>query len=115
MIEILFIGMNLVAVFFIILNSTNNKSPGALDNASGVACVLELLKYYSNQEHELKNYDLWFLFTGAEELGTMGIRHFYKSMMNFNKKKTFIINFDSIGKNVSYFSSSINKKKNKMY
>jgi len=115
-IEIVLIGINLVAVFLIILNSTNNKSPGALDNASGVACVLELLKYYSNKEHSLNNYNLWFLFTGAEELGTMGIRHFYDTLMDFNREKTYVINFDSIGKKVSYFSSSINpKKKREIY
>ncbi|MFX1277524.1 MAG: M28 family metallopeptidase [Promethearchaeota archaeon] len=112
-VEIILIGINLIALFSIILNTTNNKSPGALDNASGVACVLELLKYYSNRENRLNNYNLWFLLTGAEELGTMGIRHFYNNIMNFNKKKSYIINFDSIGKNVSYYSSSINNKKNK--
>lgn len=112
-IEFIFMLINLGAVIFIVLNSTNNKSPGALDNASGIACVLELLKYYSKQEHWLKNFNLWFLFTGAEELGTMGIRYYYDSFMKIDRRKSFFINFDSIGKKVSYFSSSINKKNKK--
>ena len=111
--EFIALGINLFAVILIILNTTNNKSPGALDNASGVTCVLELLKYYSKYENRLNNYNLWFLFTGAEEIGTMGIRHFYDKIMDFNKKKTIIINFDSIGKKVTYFSSKINPKRRK--
>lgn len=83
-------------------NSTNNSSPGAIDNASGIACVLELLSYFSNPESRLKHYSIWFVFTGAEECGTMGIRNFYHLVKNLNREETMIFNFDSIAKN-SYF------------
>ncbi|GAH35094.1 unnamed protein product, partial [marine sediment metagenome] len=55
----------------------------------------------------------WFVFTGAEETGTMGIRHFYNHIKHLDKKKSYAINFDGIGgKDLSYWSSYINPKKN---
>jgi len=93
--------LNIIAVILIMLNTTNNKSQGALDDASGIACVLELLNHYSNPEivKELKNMILWFCLTGAEEGGTIGIRHFYKIIKKNNLKKDqiIVINFDAIG------------------
>jgi Zn-dependent M28 family amino/carboxypeptidase len=85
----------------LLLNTTNNISKGAIDNGTGIACVLELLNHYS--ESKLINYDLWFVFTGCEECGTMGIRNFYKILENFDKDSTLIINFDAIGKMVTIF------------
>jgi hypothetical protein len=108
----LFVGVNFLATILIVMNSTNNKSNGASDNASGVVCVLELLKYYLNTELRLKNFNLKFVFTGAEECGTMGIRHFCNELSNVDKEISFIINFDAIGKVLAYFSSSINPTSN---
>jgi len=97
---ILILIINCVTTVIIWLNTTNNKSKGAIDNASGISCVLEILQYYSDPENRLKNYDLCFVFTGAEESGTMGIRNFYKNIKLYDRNKTFIINFDSIAKRV---------------
>ncbi len=108
----IFVGINFFTTFLFMINTTNNKSYGALDNASGVVSVLELLNYYLNPELRLKNYNLWFVFTGAEECGTMGIRHFCNECGDLDKTKSIIINFDSIGKSLAYFSSSINPNKN---
>jgi hypothetical protein len=47
----------------------NNRSPGALDNASGVATILTLAESERDQD------DVAFLFTDAEELGLVGARH----------------------------------------
>ncbi|MFX1552538.1 MAG: M20/M25/M40 family metallo-hydrolase [Promethearchaeota archaeon] len=91
----------------ILLNTTNNNSKGAIDNASGVSCVLELLNYYSKSENRLKNYNLWFVFTGAEESGTMGIRNFYRYMKDYDRDKTFIINFDSIAKTINLWDHGL--------
>ncbi|MFW9866544.1 MAG: M28 family peptidase, partial [Candidatus Thorarchaeota archaeon] len=71
-----------ISTIMILLNSTNNLSHGVIDNATGIACVFELLKHYLDSQ--LLNYDLWFVFTGCEECGTMGIRNFYNVMENFN-------------------------------
>jgi ABC-type multidrug transport system fused ATPase/permease subunit len=109
------LGLNLFTVILILLNKTNNDSNGALDNASGIACVLELLSYYSNlnQELRLKNLNLWFVFTGAEECGTQGIRKFYKILKEIKKdKKQFIvINFDAIGTKLDLIKFGLTKHK----
>ena len=95
--------LNFIASIIIDFNSTNNSSQGAVDNASGIACNLELLNYYSIQKNKLSNYDIWHLFTGAEECGTMGIKHFYNNLENYNPKKSIAFNFESIAKHVYLF------------
>ena len=86
-----------------LLNITDNRSTGAVDNASGIACNLELVNYYAIPENRLTNYNLWFLFTGAEECGTMGIRNFYNNLENFDPNKSVIFNFESIANHVYLF------------
>ena len=98
--------INLVSTIFILLNTTNNKSNGALDDASGISCVFELLNYYKNPERRLKNFKMWFIFTGAEECGTTGIRNFYNTIKEFNRNTTLALNFDSIGQEPIIFSST---------
>jgi len=93
----------MLVAFLLLLNTTDNSSVGAVDNASGIACNLELAHYYSLPENRLKNYNLWFLFTGAEECGTMGIKHFYNNMKNLNPDKSIMFNFESIAKHVYLF------------
>ncbi len=77
--------------------NTHNKSPGALDNASGMAIVFELSSYF--KDHNLNNYNLWFCQFSAEELGTMGSRIFVNNHEQyFVKEKVFQINFDMVSK-----------------
>jgi hypothetical protein len=94
---------NLIAATILLLNITDNRSVGAVDNASGIACNLELVNYYSNPKNRLKNYNLWFLFTGAEECGTMGVKHFYNNLKNVDQDKSIMFNFESIAKHVYLF------------
>jgi hypothetical protein len=91
------LAINLVATIALCFNTTNNESPGAIDNASGITCVLELLNYYADSKFRLNNYNLWFLFTGAEETGTNGIRHLYHMLKHLDRTKSFMLNFDTIG------------------
>ncbi len=95
--------VNLISTILFILNTTNNESNGAIDNASGIACVLELLTYFSNPESRLKHYNLWFVFTGTEECGTMGIRNFYYKLTRVNKEQSIFLNFDANAKNTYLF------------
>lgn len=75
--------------------NTHNKSPGALDNASGMAIVFELSSYF--KDHSLNNFNLWFCQFSAEELGTMGSRIFVNNHEHqFNKEKVFQLNFDMV-------------------
>ena len=106
------LGINFISTIIITINSTNNKSKGAIDNASGVSCVLELLRYYSNPDFRLDNLNLWFVFTGAEESGTMGVRNFYNNIKYFDRDKTFTINFDSIAKKVNLWDHGLLNNKN---
>lgn len=94
-----FLAINLFAIVRIFQNTTGNHSYGALDDASGIACILELINYYSNPENRLNKYNCYFLLTGAEECGTIGIRKFYDMVKNngINKEQTIVLNFDSIG------------------
>ncbi len=110
------LGINLISTIIITINFTNNKSKGAIDNASGVSCVLELLRYYLKPEFRLDNFNLWFVFTGAEESGTMGIRNFYKVIKDFDRERTYIINFDGIAKRfILYDHGLLNNKNYKAY
>jgi len=95
--------VNFISTILFLLNTTNNESNGAIDNASGIACVLELLSYFSNPKFRLKHYNLWFVFTGTEECGTMGIRNFYYKLTRVNKDKSIVLNFDAIAKNTYFF------------
>jgi hypothetical protein len=90
----------LIAVIILSTNTTNNKSKGVIDDASGIACILELLHYFSKQDISNKKYNLWFLFTGAEESGTMGIRYFYKLIHQKERDKVIVHNFESLGKTI---------------
>ena len=47
-------------------------APGADDNASGVAAVLEAARLLADQEFR---YSIWFVFTAAEEQGSLGSEH----------------------------------------
>lgn len=87
----LIIGSNIV----IILLYTDNKSPGALDNASGMSIVFELGSYFNN--HPLNNFNIFCCQFNAEELGTMGSRFFVKQFLHdFKVGKTFQINYDIV-------------------
>ncbi len=99
----IFIEISVWILTFLILFSnltlmflrTHNKSPGSLDNASGMAIVFELSSFFKN--YPLNNFNLWFCQFSAEELGTMGSRIFVNNNEHqFNKGKVFQINFDMI-------------------
>jgi hypothetical protein len=111
---VFFLCVNFICTIIIVINSTNNKSLGAIDNASGVVCVMELLNHYLEENSILQNFNLNFVFTGCEETGTIGIRHFHNSLKFINRKKAIVFNFDGISRNTEAFgkrkNSSIYKK-----
>ena len=89
---IILISFSNICLLFL---NTHNKSPGALDNASGMAIVFELSSYF--HENPLENFNIWFCQFSAEELGTMGARVFVDEYENqFRKGKIFQINFDMV-------------------
>ncbi|MFX1378051.1 MAG: M28 family peptidase [Promethearchaeota archaeon] len=108
----LIIYLNIIATIMLWTNRTNNKSKGAIDNASGICCLLELLNYFSDQNNMPKNYNLWFVFTGAEESGTMGVRNFYQYIRDFDRNTTFISNFDSFANKINLWDHGLLNNKN---
>ena len=70
---------------------------GADDNASGVAGLLELARYFS-QNAVQEPYNFLFIAFGAEELGLQGSRHFVNNPTLPLEKINFMTNMDMIGR-----------------
>lgn len=70
---------------------------GADDNASGVAGVLELARYFSQNKVKEKSNFLFICFSG-EELGLYGSKYFTENPTIDMGKVSFMINMDMIGR-----------------
>lgn len=70
---------------------------GADDNASGVAGLLELARYFSGNETK-EAYNFLFIAFGAEELGLLGSKHFVNNPTLPLSKISFMCNMDMIGR-----------------
>jgi aminopeptidase YwaD len=71
--------------------------PGADDNASGTAGLLELAQYFAAHRDRLKRSLLFTSFTG-EELGLLGSAHYVKSPTVPLERTVTMINMDMIGR-----------------
>lgn len=86
----------IISMLCVLFNRTVDKSPGAIDNASGVSVVLELAKAVSRDRPQ--DINICFLFTGAEEIGLCGAQSFVAELGgSFPKDSTFIVNLDGVG------------------
>jgi len=71
--------------------------PGADDNASGVAVVLELAKAFAAGERPPRS--LVFLFPSAEEAGRLGSKHYVENPTPFSLDGIWgVINLDTVGR-----------------
>ncbi|GAB3173794.1 M20/M25/M40 family metallo-hydrolase [Telluribacter humicola] len=70
---------------------------GADDNASGVAGLLELARYFAKNSQK-EPYNFLFIAFGAEELGLVGSRHFVNNPTLPLGKINFMLNMDMIGR-----------------
>ena len=70
--------------------------PGANDNASGVAMLLNLARYYSMEENN-PDYSIAFLAMGAEELGLLGAEYYTENPLFPLDQISFLINIDLAG------------------
>jgi aminopeptidase YwaD len=68
--------------------------PGANDNASGVAMLLELIAYFSTKNPDCK---LVFVAFGAEEKGLLGSEYFFNHLPFDSHKIKAMINLDMLG------------------
>ena len=70
-------------------------SPGASDNASGVAVNLEIARILSDQQTDT---EIRFLTFGAEELGLLGSYHYVSTLTGEEKERSIgMFNFDMVG------------------
>ncbi|WP_210514123.1 VanZ family protein [Hymenobacter terricola] len=70
--------------------------PGANDNASGVALLLELAAHYTRPENR-PAYSVVFLLFGAEEAGLVGSSYFVAHPLIPLKNIKFLVNLDLLG------------------
>ena len=83
---------NLFLLGYITLNIKSKQySPGANDNLSGVATLIEISKKIKKQDHT----EIIFISFGAEEIGCIGSKSYVRKHYN-EIKNSIIINFDSV-------------------
>ncbi len=70
--------------------------PGANDNASGIALMLDFVRHYAQPENQ-PDYTLGFLATSAEELGLVGSLYFVQNPPLPLQKIRFLLNIDLAG------------------
>ncbi len=73
---------------------SNARFPGANDNASGIALLLDLAGYYAASPPK---YRMAFIAFGAEELGLLGAKYFVNNPLFDLSKIKFLLNFDISG------------------
>jgi aminopeptidase YwaD len=71
--------------------------PGADDNASGVAALLELARYFADRRTQLRHSLLFIAFSG-EEAGLLGSSHYVRNWTVDRGKAYLMINIDMIGR-----------------
>jgi hypothetical protein len=78
-------------------NPVGDESPGAMDNAAGLAVLLDLA-HTLPEDPALEGVDLTFLATGAEELGLCGaMRWIQAHEAELDRARTVFVNIDSVG------------------
>ena len=78
-------------------NAVGQIHNGADDNASGVAGLLELARYFAKNDVK-EPYNFLFIAFGAEELGLVGSRYFVNNPTLPLDKINFMANMDMIGR-----------------
>ena len=76
------------------VNDGSSRAPGANDNASGVAAMMEIARVLSSQEW---NMDVIFIAFAAEEQGTHGSLHFVTEKLIEQLGITAVFNNDIVG------------------
>jgi hypothetical protein len=97
--------VDVVLLLALLFNRTGNNSPGAFDNACGVAAVLETARHL--RESSPTNLDVWFVFTSAEEFGLCGAVAFLEQR-ELDRARTYLLNVDTPftpGGKISYNSA----------
>jgi len=70
---------------------------GALDDATGAACVMEIARILAKERRHLKR-NMRFILFGAEEIGLLGSRAYVKAHPEEMERIRFMLNFDAAGR-----------------
>ncbi len=90
------IALAVICLAFQFVSRTSNRSPGAIDNASGVAMLLALAG--DLPQRLVGRANLVFLASGAEEAGLTGaVQYVLAYRGELDPQRTLIFNFDSLG------------------
>ena len=84
--------------------------PGANDNASGVAMLLYMAKYFSENQPK---YSIVFMAFGAEEAGILGSKYYVEHPLFPLKDIRFVVNCDIMGtgdQGVTVVNGTVHKK-----
>jgi Iap family predicted aminopeptidase len=84
----------LLSAHFDSISSDNTLAPGADDNASGVAALLEIARLIKKNKIN-KSFEL--VFFNCEEVGTQGSKHLAEKYKNKGWDIDYMINIDTIG------------------
>jgi acetylornithine deacetylase/succinyl-diaminopimelate desuccinylase-like protein len=91
------LSLCLIAALCASFNVKGNLSPGSIDNASGIALLLELSRIIQSKQ-DMRRCAYTFVATGAEEEGLNGAFHFIRKYHEqLKKRETLFINFDGAG------------------
>ena len=113
------VGTYILPLFVLMFSSKKSESTGSIDNASGVAILIELVKLFN--KNSPKNVNLLFLWCGAEEFGLYGSKkfcekHFDELNQKFDLSNSFNINIDMVGTYIGLEDKiGLIKKKNVNY
>ncbi|MDD4213193.1 MAG: M28 family peptidase [Bacteroidales bacterium] len=88
----------IVGAHFDHLGMMGNKTyfPGANDNASGTAMVLDLARFFADTAH-IGKYSIAFMFFTGEEAGLLGSEYYTKNPLFPLSNIKFMLNLDMIG------------------
>ena len=95
-------------------NKNGTYNPGALDNASGAACVMEIARILNINKVKPKKTIVFIGFNGEEE-GLFGSRHYVNNPL-YPLKNTKVINLDMVGskRKVPLYISTADKNGNNL-
>lgn len=89
-------------VVLLIAGLKGQQVQGASDNASGVAVMLDVAARL--KEQSFPAIEFWFVATGSEEVGAVGMAHFMKSYSaELSKESCYFINFDNLGAGTPHY------------
>lgn len=107
----------IITLFYMFLISSNSKeSTGSIDNASGTSILIVLAKLL--KKNPLKNTDVLFIWTGAEEWGLLGSKNFCETYIkflgnNYDLNKSINVNVDMVGSYIGLMDKKGFIKRNK--